>query len=484
VEAGTKKQDKSVWKSKTVFIIAWGAILVAWIPVFLAFYPSIMAYDFHRQVGEAIRGFPYFNAHNPLIHTWLIWVAIQIGAVIGSYEIGMACYTLFQMLVLSAILAYSVQVLYRLCHKKWLLIIIVLFYGIFPYNSVFAVSATKDVLFGALFLLFLLLYVEASFFPKSKQQKIWLGIVWVLCGVLMVMFRNNAIYAVCAFIPFVLLIKRKKSLQMCLLCLVVILGGKLGLEGIQLAVGSQIRGSEAEKFSVVFQQIARVAYYHNTTLDTDTLQKINHYFPSEVWRNYNPPLADTVKETVAQFSFPTAWKGHTDEIFKFWGELGLSYPNEYIDAFLTLTSGYWFWDDNTFYQIYDQDEDIRSGALLTFSHSAQGDFEGIHPVSKLEKLEELLINIVSRNRFTRLPILSNLFKIAFYVWGLLFLSWLFIYTKQKEKLLIILLPLLYLGTLFLGPAALVRYAFPLMISLPLFIGLMLKAPDKSTPSKS
>ncbi|MDR0948106.1 MAG: hypothetical protein LBM69_01155, partial [Lachnospiraceae bacterium] len=77
-------------------------------------------------------------------------------------------------------------------------------------------------------------------------------------------------------------------------------------------------------------------------------------------------------------------------------------------------------------------------------------------------------------------ILSQLFKISFYTWGLSLLFWAFLYTKQKEKILITIFPLLYLGTLLLGPVALVRYTFPVIISLPCFIGLLLQnSADKS-----
>ncbi|MDR0949363.1 MAG: DUF6020 family protein, partial [Lachnospiraceae bacterium] len=375
------KEPKSIqspaWNVKHLFFIAWAVILICWVPVFLAFYPSIMAYDFHRQVGDAVRGFAFMNPHHPLIHSWLIWVALQIGNLVHSNEIGMAFYTIFQMIILSAVLAYSIQLLYRLSNKKRVSVIVLLFYAIFPYISVFAVSATKDVLFGAFFLLFLLLYVDANFFPRTKRQKRLFAIAWIVCGIFMVMFRNNAIYAVCAFLVFVLIIKRKQSLRLCLLCLVVILGGKMGLEGIQFAIGTQLRGSGSEKYSVLIQQFARVGYYHEAELDGETTWYLNHYVPKEFWQDYDPPLADTVKGPVAQYSYPTAWHGHMGEVLKFWWKLGLTYPNEYLDAFLMLTSGYWFLDDTTFYQVYDSGEDHWAGALTTSSTSAYDFFEGI-----------------------------------------------------------------------------------------------------------
>jgi hypothetical protein len=437
-----------------------------------------MAYDFHRQIGEVVQGFIFFNNQHPLIHTWLIWVAFQIGNAVGSYEIGMACYSIFQMLAASVIMGYSCNMLYRLTKSKLALCAVALFYGIFPYNSVLSVGGTKDVLFGVLFLLFLLIFCERYFFDKTTKQKQILTVLWVAEGILMIMFRKNALYAIVLFASMcILLLKRKQKIKALLLGIILIVGGKLALEGIQLAIGTQGRGSSSEMFSVVIQQFARVGYYHGEELDEETHDMLNHYITEKYWEKYLPGLADSVKMWVAIENYNNTWKGHMGQVLADWAKLGISYPNEYIDAFLALTQGYWFWDDTSFVEVYADDEASRTGAVSTYYSSTHDFFEGIKHESKFPGLETLLVKIVSSNIFMDWPVVSVLFKPALYIWTLCILFLAFLYTRQRIKLILLLLPLCYFATMLLGPVVQVRYVYPLMIVCPLFLGLLRKGRD-------
>lgn len=467
------------WNSKPVFFFSWVFLFLCWIPVFLAFYPAILAYDFHMQVGAVVQGFPYFNAHHPLIHTWIIWVAIQIGEAIGSYEIGMACYSVFQMLVISVILGYSCNMVYRLTKSKIALCIAALFYGIFPYNSVLVVGATKDILFGGLFILFILIYCEMNFFPKTQRQKQILTVVLVIEGILMVMFRNNALYAMVPFVLLsVLLLHRKQKMRALVIGVILILGGKLALVGIQMAIGTQLGGSEAEKYSVLYQQFARIGYYHGDDMDAKTHTLVDRYISEDIWERYNPPLADSVKMWVGGDNFSKVWEGHMGTVLKDWLKLGLQYPNEYIDAFLALTSGYWFWDDTSFVEAYREPLENRKGAVSTYYSSTHDFFAGIEHKSKLPQLENILVTIVSYNQFMDWPVVSILFKPALYVWTLCLLFLAFIYTKQRDKLILLLLPLCYFATMLLGPVVQIRYLYPLIIVCPVFLGLLGRMKEK------
>ena len=120
------------WKSGAVFGVAAAAILLCLIPVWLAYYPIIMSYDFHRQVNEAYKGLAWFYPLQPIAHTWIIWLFLQIGAALGSYETGMACMAVFQMALYAAVMGYAVTMIWRLAAKKWLVIISAAFFALFP----------------------------------------------------------------------------------------------------------------------------------------------------------------------------------------------------------------------------------------------------------------------------------------------------------------------------------------------------------------
>lgn len=467
-EAGQNKN----WSSKRVFFVCWGIIFACFIPVFLAYYPAVMAYDFHRQSQEATFGPPYFNSHHPLAHTWLIWLFFEIGGFLGSLESGMACYSIFQMLLVSAALAYACTMIYRLCRNKWALAAVTAFFALFPYFPILAVSVTKDVIFGALFLIFFLLLTERMYFAERRHKNL-LDAAIVLEGIVMLLFRNNAIYAVFAFaVFFVLFSKGKERLRVLLMCVLILAGGKASLEGLQAVMGELGRGSSAEMYSVVMQQFARVGHYHREELDAETYALLDTYVSEEFWDNYNPPIADTVKIFVSAEDYET-WEADMGGMWKAWAAIGRKYPNEYLDAFLCLTNGYWFWDDVTWAENLGYGLEERKGALFTFNSTVSDVLpEGIDHVSKFPWLERQLEEIVSNNSFYRVPVLSNLFKPALYCHLLVLSCMAFVFLRKKKAFLLALLPLMYLGTLLFGPVVIVRYLLPVMLTVPVLLALL------------
>lgn len=455
-----------------MWFIAWVLIFIAWIPVFLAYYPNIMSYDFHRQSQEAMIGFSVYNSHHPLLHTLLLSIFLHIGEALGSLETGMALFSVSQMLIFSAVLSYCATMVYRMTGKLWAMVITAVFFALFPFVSVLSVCSTKDVLFSAFFALFVMLWLERSIFATGKKRNV-IDVLFVLEGIVMIMLRNNAIYAVAVFaVIWCLFVGNRERIRVLLLCLALVLGGKGALEGIQLAINPTGRGSDSEKYSVLMQQFARVGYFHGEELDEETHALLDRYVSEEYWEQYNPAIADTIKAWVAWSDFDGVWKGNMDEVFKAWATIGLKYPNEYLDAFLCLTCGYWFWDDVTWAVVLGDDLEERMGAVHTFVSSTSDAIpEGIVHESKLPQYELFLEQIVTANVFFDWPVISNLFKPALYCWTLLLSFLLFLYTRQKTKCLITCYPLVYLATLLLGPVVQIRYVLPMIVITPILLAM-------------
>lgn len=466
------------WKPGAVFGGSAAVIFICLIPVWLAYYPIIMSYDFHRQVNEAAKGFSWFWPYQPIAHTWIIWVFLQLGYLLDSLENGMAGMALLQMAVYSITAAYATTFVYRIGKKKWMVIADVLFFGIFPLNSVMVLCTTKDVLFSILFLLFMLLLAERFFFRQGKERFKW-DILILLVGCIMMQFRNNAIYAVAVFgILWVAGAARKEKLEVFLLCVLLIVGGRGTAAAIKAAIGTQMPGAKIEMYSVPIQQFARVGYFHSHDLDEETRQLLNQYINEKNWASYNPPLADTVKGIVGVTTFPATWDGHLGQLASDWLKLGLRFPNEYIDAFLELTRGYWFMDDRSYAECLGYGVEERMGIIYTYTSSEIEEVGEIKHESKFPWLEKQLEKIVSGNCFYKWPVISVLFKAAFYAWGLLVLVLGFLFRGQKKQALLCLFPAIYLATMLLGPMVCMRYIFPIMLTLPVLAILLLLPMEK------
>lgn len=296
----------------------------------------------------------------------------------------------------------------------------------------------------------------------------------------MALFRNNALYAIAFFSIFYLFMGLKKQrVRIIALTLCLLLGGKCAAEGIQLIMGTTIEGNAVEMFSVPIQQFGRLGYLHGYDLDDDIQIIVDIYVPEEIWADYNPTISDALKGEIGMYTFPHTWEGHYAKLFSDWIKVGLRYPNEYIDAFLALTAGYWSFADRTWAEVLGYGVEERMGALYTYNSTVSDVIpEGIAHESKFPWFEMQLEKIVSGNSFYNWPILSNLFKPAFYCWILFLLFILCIYNYDKKKILTLLIPLTYFATLLLGPVVQVRYILQFILLTPLLIALFVyKSPE-------
>lgn len=292
-------------------------------------------------------------------------------------------------------------------------------------------------------------------------------------GILMILFRNNAMYAVAVAAVFLLIFcSKKERLSILLMSFVLIAGGKGAQEGIRAALGTEIQGSKSEMYSVPMVQFARVGFYHGSEMDAEIFNLIEPYVGRTFWSGYIPAISDRIKSGVAAYQFEDNWEPHMDKVLQNWTKVGMKYPNEYIDAFLEITRGYWFMDDTSYAEMLGSGVEGRMGALYTYNVSKSDFFEGIEHISKFPWLEKQLEKIVSGNSFYQWPIVSQLFKTATYSWLLLLIVMSYFYKRQRKQILISLYPLFYMGTMLLGPTVQVRYIYPIMISIPILLAML------------
>lgn len=102
-----------------------------------------------------------FTTHHPLIHVLLLGGIIQlVYKLSGSVNLGIACYTILQMTVMSVIFAWCVEKLKLRGLGKISRILLTLYFGVCPVLVMFSLCSAKDGLFTGLLLVMVILLQE------------------------------------------------------------------------------------------------------------------------------------------------------------------------------------------------------------------------------------------------------------------------------------------------------------------------------------
>lgn len=443
------KGQKSKWTNRQLFLWNYVGFLGFQVPVFLAYYPGLFAYDVAYQIPQKIGS---YTTWQPLAHTLLLQLFYSLGGLIGNRTLGMAFYTVFQMCIFDAALAYFMLYMHRKRIRKSICYIIFFMMALLPIYSVLVISMTKDVLFSASFLvLFLsLIYFEED---TDNMEKTECYILFILSLTGVCVFRNNGIYAV-AVMALIGCIHYKKEERkrffrvalIGLLCAFIVTEAMLW--------GTQAKkGSANELMSVPYQQVARVYITESDQLTEVEKKWIKSMFPTV--QNYNPYVSDAVKNSSNAID-RKKW------FAKVYFQLLVKYPQRYVEAFLLNTMGYWYILDTSSAEIYGYGSAIRQGYFLTDTKEG---FDIVH-TSYFPALEDLYQYLFCENHYQEIPLGALLFSLAFYFW-LILLGTIYAWQhnmKQAVTPLALLLP--FLLTLYAGPCALVRYAFPYILCVP------------------
>lgn len=450
-----------IWKIKVtpgrIFLAQWLGLVLCYMPLFLAWWPGNFVFDARYQMANVITG--DHSTHHPLIHTLMMGKAYELGQKIGDVSVGFQFYTLAQILILTSAFAYFLLYLYKRRAPKSLQIICFLWFALFPMHALFSITATKDVLCAAFFLYFMVFTVR--YFVDKETFKWYSYLGMVSTGVLLCLFRNNAMYAVIASCVLIaVMIKGLKNKGKTLLILVAIyLFTTLANDALIAYTNAQDKDSYRETFSVPLQCLARVASYRKDDLDRQLYDEICLYIREQDIPKYNPYLSDPIKTEANEVNLRT----NTLNFFKLWVKVGLQFPDEYIESIVTNTMGYWYPLNQGTYVSND----------FALYHTLIGVGEEIEKRTQCQWAYDLYSAFFYHKNFYYVPLLGYSFRNAPYIWTILIALLWCIYKKDKKAIKILFLPLVYFFTCLCGPWAALRYIYCLVVCAPLLIYIML-----------
>lgn len=449
-------------KSKHCFIKVWIILICAYVPVLLAAWPGFFTYDAtvesHMVLTEK------YSAHHPMTHVLLLgWIIRIVYALTKSYNLGIALYTCIQLIVVSLCFAYMINFLNEIGVKKWIKNISIIFLALFPTVSMFVSCSTKDVYFSAgLVLITTLLFemaYDASAFWNSKKKVL----LFVLASLIVVLFRNNGVYAYVVFLFFMVPIYKeywKKMLPTIGAVFVIMVFWNASVN----LIFDVKPGPKAEMLCVPMQQLARMHSEAKGEFSTEELEVLYTLIPETVLEKYNPKLADNVKVNFLEDNFFAEPQKYID----LWIQMGLRRPDIYINSILENTYGYWYPDTiiDGYKGKWLVTREYEDSSYFAFETEMPGVRKSLIPI--LEGFYEKISLTIYQQK---IPVVSMLFSPGFYSWIYIFvIMYLLKFGYKKQAFSLVLMFLVYL-TMLLGPIAIVRYVLYYFFAVPLVVAV-------------
>lgn len=446
------------------FFLLWLLYFISFLPAFLGGYPGIFAADAPNQVGWTFSG--WLTAHHPLLHTGILCGIFSVTRSLGlSDNTAAAVYTVLQMLALSGIFAWISRFLKKERAPFWLQAGTLIFLILMPFHGLMAVYTTKDTIFSGIFVLCLMQVYRMCREPEEYFRGYGHLLRGGLCFTLLFLFRNNGFHTLLLCAPFLLAALRKYWKKILLLFAGLLLLYQVYNGPFLKLIGAE-PGNAREAYSVIMQTLGRT-YVAGGDIRPEEMDVIRPVMDEETLAQYAPNISDPIKN----YFDTKAFEENKGEFLKTWLTVGLRNKKIYADAFLYTTAAFWYPDTSEEYLEFVC-FDIQEGDE-NYPHVT------MEPVS--QTFYRYYRAIGTEASFRNVPVVRELLSMGIYFWLLVLASLYVIYKKQYMKLLWMLPAWAYMGTSFLGPTAILRYAYPLMLSAPVLVHMMLNRSCPDTP---
>ncbi len=441
-------RGKGEVKSIMVVTATFLAIFASHYVTFMSLYPGICYYDLGAQIDQYVSG--AFCTNHPLIHTLFEGVFYSL---YGDHNKGYAYVTLIQLLIVDGSMTYALSFLWKKYGSLVLYVCSVLFYALMPINSLLAVSHTKDILFAAFALIF---FVDIFRMCYHEDMRPGTYVRIVLNAALMLLFRNNALYAMAVLILVLLLVYGPELVKTKTLGV----GGRLlavavisillmsGANRLLINMTDASAGSIKEMASIPAQIMGRT---YNTVATDEEKEIILKYIKSP--EEYNYYLSDPMKKDLPFDGFDSSCKHFLLDS----AVIAVHHPLEALRAVLYNVQGF----IDPFHMPYSKEHfflvsrEYRGGAVYD---------------SRISSLGEWYASNMSRTGSLSESPLVILFNLGLYVWIMIIGMVIHIRRYDFKNAMPYIFAILYLGTLMLGPGAIIRYGYLYILMAPVVVG--------------
>ena len=440
-------------------LILFVVFILCWMPCYLSIFPGNFAYDASYEFYQLRDG---FTRSFPLLHSAIMTRILYASErLTGSYNAGIAAYTILQMSFAAGLFAHILRKLKSFGLHPFLLAIIILYYALFPTIHLILTCTVRDVLFSILitwliYLLFLL--VKEPEFISLTRNRLCLSAVLVLT----VLSRNNNsgpllpfLLAVICIILCWILGKRylRMSLAFAIVTVVLFFGTNRALESLCQPLYNP---PPTFAMSVPAQMIVRTYMLHKDEWSDEEVREFESFFTMETLE-YFPQNADPAKGNLQ------VYYRNLRPFLKLFIKIGLRYPACYMDALLAATRQMWFPDAVIDGYSVRSKFDSYEKSYLYFGRQTEEIGSRFNLLPSVFSFYERIGLMFS---FEKIPVISMLFSIGFHVWCLINAVFYVAYRKYTKLLLPLMVLSLYVVISAFTPLVLLRYFAALFLTAP------------------
>lgn len=459
-----KQKDRNydkIFKSKRAFLVIFAIIFILWIPQFLSTFPGCFNYDAIEILNQSIEG-KYISQYPPFYSIILVGFIKFSFYLTNGYVLGIATYTILQMIISAVIFTYSIYILDKYNISKYIKIFDIIYYSIFPAVYLYVLSFTKDSLFTCFFYLSFLLYLELvnerDMFFKNKR---W--ILLIISNIFAILLRRNTIYVFIIFsviLFFIILPKNKFKVKIVLIFALPIIVSSIINNYLNKILNIEVENNINAMLSVPVQQIAYVYNNNSDSINEYQKSKILEIADENILINYYPETSDSILYYIETNKIVENGK----EYFKIWLDIGKKNISNYLNAIIRLDYGYFY--PNAIQKIYIKNDVYENREFKPNWFMIN--------ISKNDYMENLKIfnSAVADGTIQKIPIVKYVCSIGAFLWIYIFVIAYLIYKKRKKFLYVTNFITLLLLTYLLGSLVMVRYFLILFFAFPIVISMI------------
>lgn len=438
-------------------------LLTCWLPCYLSTFPGNFYHDAADEFQQMTTG---YRGDFPMLHSLIINYLLKFGHLLtGSYNTGIAVYTIIQMLLIALLFVYIIRQLYKMGANCILLGLSLVYMALFPLIHVLVTSTVRDVMFsGLLVYLVFQMYLMGNN-PEAFWGSVYKPLLLGLTAALTLLARNNsagiALIGILAVVSVWFVVGfGKKNRRGTSVFGISLTGGYLLIHMLLMSVCQPYQPADlAGSLSIMTQPIARAYFYENENWTQDQKERFEEYFAVDEME-YIPENADSTKGNCL------VDKNTMLPFVKFWLSMGLRYPQHYLDAVLANTVQMWFPGSVV-------DGYVKSGDWPAYEKSfyfflSEIEAPGVH-MHLLPAVQQYYEALGSRITYEKIPILSLLFSIGFHFWFLLNAVFYSIYRKCGHLYIPLGILLVYTLISTLVPLVCLRYFAALFLAFPIIL---------------